>query len=263
MYNKNVRYESDYYLTESNPMTIISAVYCKDGLIIASDSKATSKDNGTKILNVPKIFENSDINSKDIIFSFAGAGEPAYFLFALEEIKKEYLKTWELEKFKLLCESSTNKIGERYLVKRLKELDIKINPFDILMLCEKMNFSCIIGAHSKSDERLGLFYVSSNGTVVPIITHKSIGTGKLLAEYILSRAWNFNDDSPCIKDIVNPLLFAIEEVKSIDNKCGGKTQLSILTKDGFKSEAELKNYLENFKDTNINIKFVNGKEKNK
>src|SRR4030066_62788 len=77
MYNKNVRYDSDYYLIESNPMTIIIGADCGNTLIIASDSKATSVEDGTKIINEPKIFYEEPIRGY-IRYIIAGAGKPCY-----------------------------------------------------------------------------------------------------------------------------------------------------------------------------------------
>ena len=235
---------NDYYLIESNPMTIIIGADCGNTLIIASDSKATSVEDGTKIINEPKIFYEEPIRGY-IRYIIAGAGKPCY----IEEAKNYIFNNCsrsvnDLEKFKRICEKSVNCVTKIYLDERLTEIGIKLNNDEKIEIYDKFEMSLIVGAAVNG--RLGLFYVSRNGCARPIYTFAPIGTalGKSISRFLfkkIDKVEAFLGDNLDFNIAINSILYIIEEIKKIADFCGGETQLYILSSDKKYKDEHIKN----------------------
>ena len=120
MYNKNIRYGSDYYLSGNNPVSIVIGSKFEDGIILASDSQASDKEAQTKRLNETKIFED---NKNETKFIYSGAENPTLNKSIFDEMLRCYGD--ELD-FKKQCEEAYNKIKERY-PQRLLIIDCQLD----------------------------------------------------------------------------------------------------------------------------------------
>lgn len=233
MYNKNVRYENDYYLVERNPMTIVIGVDCGNSLVLASDSKASSKTDSTKIMNAPKLFYEEPIPGY-LSFILGGAGNPEFIDQARDGIFENCCrKLKELKDFKEICEKVVQKIRGKYVNGRIENMGLKLENKEICTICDNFELSLIVGVLVNG--KIGLFTVSSNGYARPVYTYTPIGTsiGKGLTQFLFKKINDINmsfGDSLNFNLAINSILYIIEEVKEYDDFCGGKIQLKILSK---------------------------------
>ncbi len=260
MYNKNVRYESDYYLTRGNPMTMVIGINCGDSVIIATDSKASSENDNLKLLGVPKIFPEQ-IN-KNITLDIAGAGNPAYIDFFIEYIKKNYSNGINnLEKFKKLCIKSMEEILNEFYYEKIRKFKIPIDPYNQYVY--SINFPLSIMISVLFNKELEIFSLSSALNIKSIRGYFPIGTslGKGLTIYIFKQKYGIDLQSINAIDFniaISSVLYIMERVKEYDDMCGGETQLSILTPNGYMDEGLLK--ARGFKGRKPSFKLIYEKE---
>ena len=238
MYNKNVRYESDYYLIERNPMTIIVGTKFDEGIVIGSDSQLTFGDSLIKRTGSEKIFE---INlSEKLKFIVAGAGNPFYINMAKDIIINLCVQRDcnSIEQFIFICEDAANTMSKRYVIDKSVDLGImeksKISGIGLAEWLGEINrvldYSLLIGLCISNEDGINHALVSlgSDGSAINHEHYAATGHGWIFAEYIFSRLW-----SDELKDLgaIDIILYVIEEVKKMDTTCGGNSGISILKGD--------------------------------
>lgn len=213
MYNKNVRYESDYYLKSNNVVSIVLGVKSGHSIILATDSQASDRKAGTKRFNEIKIFDFK-IDDTNIIYS--GAENPHLNREIIDEIKNTYNPRSDFIK---QCEEAYNKVKKRHpaLVEK-NNLPIRI----------------LIGVTNKI-KGLELFHIQPNGLTINTREMVAIGCRVDWAENIFSDILECRNYEVVFKnneEILKIMLYAVDWVKKYDLYCGGKSQYLILNRGG-------------------------------
>jgi 20S proteasome alpha/beta subunit len=224
------------------PMTIIIGIICKDGLVLACDSQASSmkgvplkRTEYTKIYEIPMGADNYALLS--------GAGTGAFVTRASElltdKCKNHVCQT--PRDFADICEDVVTDIFKRYVIDRSKalgmsrqkmpkELDSSIqwqegeNEPPIIII------SGIQCGNGKSPEWC-LYTIHPDGVAEKSDRYDAIGSGSAIAEYLLARLCS----KPLnVEQAVVVGVYVVEEVKKIDPFCGGATQVVSLSKSGSK-----------------------------
>ena len=207
-------------------MTLCIAVKCKDGVLLACDSK-TVYGRGVPIpRETNKIYIldlDGAINNK---VAMMGAGTIAFIdkfirMFRSGDIKKaandvgkESLKLSEI--INKVAEPIASVICDEYIKERKI---IKEPPFDI-----------IIGGFEEEDEP-EVFTLYGDGLAEPIHDFGSIGSGAAYAELFLRYLLPPSDERE-IRSIIESVCYVIRLVETIDPHVGGKINLAKITKEG-------------------------------
>jgi len=215
MYNKNVRYRSNYNLIESNLVSIIIGAKCENSIIIASDSQATDKRNLTKKY-VDKIFKKEVDNS---VFIYSGAERPDINELVFDEAMRNYKSNLD---FSIICRNAISKIKEEYP-------DVR-NENGLLP------FRMLVGILNKTTKKLELYHVKPEGIVIPTKQIEPIGSRCNLAESTYRLYLSYAPDQYNLYSyedkILEAILIAIYRIKQFDLYCGGDFQYKILKNTG-------------------------------
>lgn len=211
MYNKNVRYKSDYYLIENNVVSIILGVKCENSIILASDSQGNFLEEERKSLKEKKIFKD---HMDKTVFIYAGAEEPYFNKLIFEETLKPYKSSLD---FARLCEKAIIDVGDRYPQKKNDKGEL---PFKLL-----------IGLANKEKSEFELYLAKPDGVVAPTKSMIAIGRRNDWAETIYGEILSYESDFTNEDIILDIMLFTIKKIKDYDLYCGGTTQYYILDKD--------------------------------
>ena len=247
MYNMGLKYDNKYYSTERNAMTIVVGAKCKNSVIIASDSQASSEEDSDMELGVEKI---QKINN-DLSFIYANAGDPHYCQLIMEGIQKscEEIKQFkDLELFEKICEGEIDKVVRRYVINKaanqgllgVEKLNIKEWQQEIAFL----PFNVLLGIIFKNEPLL--YRLTPNGEARKVGYFDVIGTGNRIGKYIIRCLKNNFGET--LEDIptLNSLLYIIDQVKNNDKNCGGETHFIKINTDGSFEDWKNSNYLNNF-----------------
>lgn len=269
MYTKNVRYESDYYLIERNPMTIVVGAKFSNGVIIASDSQATDENSNVKDLEAIKLYSQSINERYNIIMAIAG--KPHYAKLALEFIlgecrgilgqpQKQNMSSGE---FKSICENSVNRIVRQYVINKAVNQGLvgasKINFKEWQDEISLLQLRFLIGIIINKEPFL--YHLTPNGEAIEIGNNpEPIGSGHSLARYIIKKieqgakltdeGKKFNEWSE--KEILFSLFYVIDQVKKYDKNCGGEIQYIVLRTDNKIEKHKDTNLIEDFESINLN-----------
>ncbi len=207
-------------------MTLCIAVKCKDGVLLACDSKIvygrgvpiSRETNKIHILEV-----DGAIKGKIAIM---GAGIIAFIdkfirMFSSGDIKKsandvgkETLKLSEI--INKVAEPIASVIYEEYVKERKV---IKESPFDM-----------IIGGF-EADDMPEVFTLYGDGLAEPIHDFGSIGSGSAYAELFLKYLLPTSEERK-IEEVIEPVCYVIRLVETIDPYVGGKINLAKITSSG-------------------------------
>lgn len=210
MYNKNVKLKECNLNIEEFYMTTILSINCSNGLVIASDSQATM--GAVKRSRENKIY-HTKINN-DINIVLAGSGTSAYtsrFLDSLEKNKgnRTINSTRDCADF---CED---------IIRGLKS-----NRYP------DFNAHILICVSIKKDDKTDFCLYSlypKEGVAEKEDNYDCIGSGSIVAEYILSRLWF---PKIMIEQAMKIAIYAIEEVKKVDTYSGGYIRATVIDKNG-------------------------------
>jgi len=216
---------------EDNVTTIVGMI-CKDGLVVASDSKATkgptAREEFLKIwdLNVGNTF-------KAVI---TGAGRSAFiakYRNLLEEVcaaraQRQPIQT--VPEFITVAEETMQNMSRQYGTERLARLGVmrtgvgeeehsSTSLFDILP-----NLVAVIGIH---DDKPHLFFIPPDGIAEEQQLFGATGSGGPFADYLLPKMCRADFQ---IGEAALLAAHVIEQVKHVDPHSGGPTQLATVTK---------------------------------
>jgi 20S proteasome alpha/beta subunit len=247
MYSKLVYYEM-FDEIKVKPMTIIIGILCKEGLIIGSDSQASSfrgvevkRSDYTKITQ----FSEGDFN---IVVSGAGLGA---FISKFIDKLQEKCKTMRIEGMNQLsdmAEDIMTDIQKRYMVEKAEKLGFtkktKIQePLTKLQLPEIPQFAIMLGIARSKGEDPTIYTITPYAVAERAEKFDSTGSGSAYAEYLLAKLYR---DDMTMNQTISLAVYVIEEVKKIDPNCGGATQIVVLDKRGMRrlQDLEIKKIVE-------------------
>jgi 20S proteasome alpha/beta subunit len=203
---------------ETEPLTTIAAIKCTDGIVMASDSQATVRDDKTKILGVTKIF---NINN---FMGVGGSGDADNVKLFVENLIGEFPQMLPAEgELRDKIQNLTWRLHEKYNLDAREFLG-NVSPFEP---------NVVVGVKI-ADGSFGLYLVKKNGIVYPKNEHVVIGSGGDLARLVikqLNRSMAIVGGSlyklPVI-DAVKISCYIINEVKESDSQSGGQTKVVVI-----------------------------------
>lgn len=207
-------------------MTTIIAIKCHEGIVLASDSQATSPI--SKEMEVSKIFQ---INTS---MGIGGAGNEGHIKVLVQALRQEFGE----EEF-----DSEPELKKR-IIKVLLELHkfYNVDPSRFLGFQNIQYFFqpyALLGV-KLSDNSFYLYHITPQPWVDWIDNYQVIGSGFQLANLVLkqqSRLPKFENkkfsDLPLVFNIW-VTSYAINEVKALEPNTGGNTKVALIDKDGFK-----------------------------
>jgi len=219
MYNKNVKFGSDYYMMSNNIVSIILGVKYKDGIILATDSQASDKIAGVKKLGEKKIFSFNIDNSN---FIYSGAENPNINQRIIDEIRGVYNSKIDFIK---QCEDAYNKVKNMY-PQQVNEGKLPIN--------------ILIGIENNG---LELIQIPPDGIVLKTKEIKAIGCRWEWVELIYSEILSYRNYDRVFnnkEEALRIILYTIDKIKRYDLYCGGKSQYIILHDNGEIEETDEK-----------------------
>lgn len=215
-------------------MTTVISIKAKDGIILASDSQGTSLKVKTTIKKVFKI--NSCIG-------IGASGDNSQIELFVDELKQHLQNEIELES------EFRNQMSNIVLSLH------RIHNYNHSLLCgytgARLFFSplSIVAAKPKNGDsylyRMGFGKIGKNNEVSPYLykvngDYVSIGSGSTYARLVLKQqdrlytAMNKRLSDLPTEYNVGIALYIINEVKQLDLETGGKTQIAVVNRDGYR-----------------------------
>ncbi len=207
-------------------MTTIIGIKCKDGIVIASDSQASSQ---MKNMQVSKIFKIND----NIGIGTAGSERSIKILV---ETLQQRLKPENLESEQKLRDNLENillELHRHYSFERSRKLG-----FDDKNIRNFFEVEAIVGA-KLSNDTFCLLHIMSDGWIDTVNSYNAIGSGFPFANLVFNqqnRIPMMDGKSLSDLDISYNIWIAsyiINEVKAIELYTGGNTKVVIITNEGF------------------------------
>jgi 20S proteasome alpha/beta subunit len=218
-------------------MTIIVGIICKEGLVIGSDSQASSfRGVQVKRSDYTKISEfgvNDDLN---LVVSGAGVG--AFISKFIDKLRESCnsTKIKTTNQVADMAEDVMIEMQKRYVVEKAEKLGFtkKVKMQETLrksQLPEVPGFVIMIGITEKNGQNPTIYTVTPEGIAERAEKFDSTGSGSAYAEYLLAK---FHQLDMTIGQAINLGVYVIEEVKKIDPNCGGATQIVAIDKKGIR-----------------------------
>lgn len=213
-------------------MTVIVGIVAKEGVVIASDSQASSfRGVEVKRSDYTKLYDFAVNERFNVVLT--GAGQVAFITKAAEKIMQTCTLRHPntLAELSELAEDTMNDLAKRYVIDRMKQLgvmksqaleDMAAGPTQLQI--EPPEFVLMIGV--AGDEH-AIFVVHPQGVAERGFKYSSLGTGSPFAEYLLARLC---PEELSLEEAVDIAVYTVEEVKKIDPHCGGETQVVCATK---------------------------------
>jgi 20S proteasome alpha/beta subunit len=217
------------------PMTTVIGIRCKEGIVLATDSQSSIKRNvEMKRFGVKKIIPIFKVPQPIIYYALAGAGDAKHIRTLAEEISLE--------------------IGDRILYDR----DLRERVYNVLLQTYRkyntirfrslgssdtskryFEATSLLAARLYGNNSFGLYLLSSDPWIEPIIDYETIGSGAPFANLMLQQLnRGLNSMNKSFHDL--PLMFCalyatyiINDVKTVDIRSGGSTKVSVINKNGF------------------------------
>lgn len=211
-------------------MTTIVGISCADGLVIASDSKATKGPTARE--EYLKIW---DLEVGPYPAVITGAGRSAYiskyreFLQAECDMRSSRQPIQSRSEFVEIAEEQMQLFSRRYGVERFTRLGLLRMGDDDggghagLLLPE---FQAVIGIYA-ADPRL--YFIGADGVSEEQQLFGSTGSGGPYCEYLLQK---MICEGMSVSEGALFAIHIVEQVKHVDPHSGGSTQVAIVTKDG-------------------------------
>lgn len=216
-------------------MTVIVGIVAKEGVVIASDSQASSmRGVEVKRSDYTKMYDFPVDSRFNVVLT--GAGQVAFVTKAIERIDEmcgvQHPNT--ISDLSELAEDVMNEVTKRYVIDRAKQLGVMrtqaleefINRPTQLQI-EQPHFVLMMGIAGMQAEH-AIFVVHPEGVAERAFKYSSLGSGSPFAEYLLARLC---PDEPSLEEAIDIAVYTVEEVKKIDPHCGGETQVVCATKD--------------------------------
>lgn len=220
----------------SGDVTTIVGMVCKDGLIVASDSKATKGPTARE-----EFLKIWDLNVGPFKAVITGAGRSAFiakYRNLLEDMcavraARQPIQT--VPEFITLAEETMQNMSRQYGTERLARLGMmrsggvgeeehsSASLFDVLP-----NLMAVIGIH---DERPHLYFIPPDGIAEEQQVFGATGSGGPFADYLLPKMCRGDFQ---MEEAVLLAVHVIEQVKHVDPHSGGPTQLAAVTKGSVK-----------------------------
>jgi len=209
-------------------MTLCISVKCKDGILLACDSK-TVYGRGVPISReTNKIYIYKEIEGviKSHI-AIMGAGTVAFIdkfmrMFRSENIKELANKVGKVLSLSEIVNKVAEPIASVIYDEYVKERKIvRESPFDII----------ISGFETENEPDAFILY--GDGLAEPVYDFGTIGSGAAYAELFLKYLLP-SFDNRTIKNVIEPVCYTIRLVETIDPYVGGKINLAQVTSDGIK-----------------------------
>jgi len=210
-------------------VTTIIGMICKDGLVVASDSKATRGPTARE--EFLKIWDLETGPFKAVI---TGAGRSAFiakYRNLLEAVCAERAQRQPIQsvaEFVTIAEETMQNMSRQYGTERLARLglmrpgtgeDEQTNVFDILP-----SLMAVIGIH---DDKPHLFFIPPDGIAEEQQLFGSTGSGGPFADYLLPKMCRADFQ---IQEAALLAVHVIDQVKHVDPHSGGPTQLATVKK---------------------------------
>lgn len=226
-------------------MTTVLAIKSKDGIILASDSQGTSSKIKTSVKKIFKINDRVGIGT---------SGDSSQIELFVDEIKQNFQNEIELEsEFKAQMYSFMVNLHRLYNYNHsflcgYTGVRLFFTPFSVAAVIPRNGDSCIY--------RMGFGTTGKNNEVSPYLyrvnhDYVSIGSGSSYARLVLAQqdrlysAINKKLSDLSIEHIIGISAYVINEVKQLDLETGGKIQIAIVNRDGYKelsSAEQFKHY---------------------
>ena len=215
-------------------MTTVISIRSKDGIILASDSQGTSSKVKTTIKKVYKINNHAGIGA---------SGDSSHIELFVDELRQNLQSEIELES------------GFRTQMYSIMTNLHRIYNYNHSFLCGyngvRLFFTSvsIVTVKPKKDDfclyRMGFGTTGKNNEVSPYLykvnnDYVSIGSGSTLARLVLTqqdRPYSTINRKLCdlsAENNVGIAIYIIKEVKQLDLETGGKTQVAIIDRDGYR-----------------------------
>lgn len=208
-------------------MTLVIALVCKDGIVLASDSQETFENLPLmrRDKHRPKIVKINDC------IMIAGAGSVT-FLQQVEEELRGYVATEKIPvtegclKLKDKVQMMVHSVRKSHL-ERMKALYGEIvgaqaAPSGQLMIA---SYDC------DSAQKLNVFLIDGDGDIEKITTYQPIGSGMLYAELILK---DYYKPEMTIEEGKRLAYWTIADTKEVDRYVGPPIIIAVVTEDGAK-----------------------------
>jgi 20S proteasome alpha/beta subunit len=239
--NKDIG-EIDAHLDEGlEPLTTVIGIKCIDGIVIASDSQATSKLQRTKTLGVSKIFKLNDFSL------LGGSGDGGHIKILVGDFKERLSRgKFNKKKFRDIVEQAFLDLHKRHNTVRAKLLGLK-GPQSLF------HPSGILGAKFGANN-FDLYLLRQDGWLIDVDDYEVIGSGKDLAEFVikvLNRSTSIigkTISNVKVEDVVRLACYIIKEVKESDSQSGGLAKVAVIDDSGVRelSENEVRENYETF-----------------
>lgn len=206
-------------------MTTVIGIKCKDGIVLASDSRGTSEEFKTE---EKKIF---NISNTSIGIGAAGNADSI----------RDFINNINIEN-KFHTERSLREELYRNATE-FKKLTMATNPVDTVIndinIYSPIVFFALVGAKLK-DEKYCLYQIQLNDHNSPSINviddcYWYIGSGKNLARLVLNQQNRINNLGELdINTTIGVALYVIDEVKRIDPNTDDNTQIAVIDENGYR-----------------------------
>jgi 20S proteasome alpha/beta subunit len=215
-------------------MTTVISLKSKDGIILASDSQGTSSKVKTTIKKVFKINSHAGIGA---------SGDSSQIELFVDELKQNFQNEIELESgFRTQMYGILTNLHRIYNYNHSFQCGYSgarlfFTPVSLVAVKPKNGDSYIY--------RMGFGTTGKNNEISPYIykvnsDYVSIGSGSTYARLVLTQqdrlysAINMKVSDLSTENNVGIATYIINEIKQLDLETGGKTQIAIVDRDGYK-----------------------------
>jgi 20S proteasome alpha/beta subunit len=226
-------------------MTTVLSIKSKDGIILASDSQGTSSKIKTPIKKIFKINTHVGIGA---------SGDSSQIELFVDELKQSFQNEIKLEsEFKMQMYGFMVNLHRFYNYNHsflcgYTGARLFFTPLSIAAVILRNGDSCIY--------RMGFGTIGKNNEVSPYMykvnhDYASIGSGSSYARLVLTQqdrlysVINKKLSDLTVEHNAGVAAYVINEVKQLDLETGGKIQIAIINRDGYKelsSEEQFKHY---------------------
>jgi len=228
----DIKYSTIDIAEEVESMTTVIGIACKNGIILATDSQGSyGKGIEMKRFGVNKIIPITRNGINGISLAMAGSGDAKHIKRLGEELTREIgdKQLGDIE-LKDRVEDLLYRIYRKYNVERSNTLGIEnrqyFHPTSIL-------------AARLFPTGYGLYLLSNDPWIEPIMEYETIGSGAPFADLLLKQIQrsfsianrNFRDMD--IEIMLAYSCYVINEVKTVDIQSGGQTRIGIITNKGY------------------------------
>jgi 20S proteasome alpha/beta subunit len=197
-------------------MTLVVGLVCQDAIIIASDSRTSDLASGRIRDDAQKISLLQLTKGVEALIAQAGHADLAA---RAVEILERIAKDKPLNDYRAVSDLAEQALKE--LRKRLLD-QFHGSPEDFKKHLEEQDFELMIAHYYKSEPHIFTVQLAGSGLAIRRKRAKvCIGCGAPLADFLLN---SFAVSEMPISEAFTTAIYAVEEVKKHDMRCGGETQ---------------------------------------